>query len=236
MKILKHLSDLYFILLIMFQLLGLTNISAQTRTGDWTVPTDFGQFVITVGCGGTCITDIIYTWANFHCDGITLVSGSIHSMRTGGWAITDRNFSIQTSIGTNQTITINGSFNLSGNTVSGTYSVNVYGTICAGTWGPIMSLIDINEINIPTEYFLSQNYPNPFNPVTVIKYSIPEQNFVTLKVFDTQGNEITTLVNEVKPAGSYEIKYDAANLSSGIYFYKIQSGNYSQMKKMMLLK
>ena len=102
------------------------------------------------------------------------------------------------------------------------------------------------EIEIPNNFSLSQNYPNPFNPVTTIKYSIPsvisipnsrERNLnVTLKVYDVLGKEIATLVNEEKPAGNYEVKFNASSLSSGVYFYKLQSGSFVQTKKMILMK
>ena len=98
---------------------------------------------------------------------------------------------------------------------------------------------------IPTEFFLYQNYPNPFNPTTKIKYSIPESplpggdgrgGLVTLKVYDVLGNEIATLVNEEKPAGSYEIEFNGSNLLSGIYFYQLRAGTFIQTKKMVLLR
>ena len=88
----------------------------------------------------------------------------------------------------------------------------------------------------PTIYNLSQNYPNPFNPTTTIKYSIPKQSLVTLKIYDILGRQITTLVNEEKPAGNYKIKYDASSLASGVYFYRLQAGNFVQTKKMILLR
>jgi hypothetical protein len=101
-----------------------------------------------------------------------------------------------------------------------------------------------NESLIPSEFKLEQNYPNPFNPSTKIKYNIPsviasgttQSQFVSLKVYDVLGNEVATLVNEEKPAGSYEVEFNAANLSSGIYFYKLQTGAFVETKKMILLK
>jgi 1,4-alpha-glucan branching enzyme len=100
-------------------------------------------------------------------------------------------------------------------------------------------LTDVQEQqnnNIITEFRLEQNYPNPFNPATNIKYSVPEQGMVTLKVYDILGSEVTTLINEVKSSGTYEIRFDAGNLSSGVYFYTIKTGTYMQTKKMLLLK
>jgi hypothetical protein len=93
------------------------------------------------------------------------------------------------------------------------------------------------EINsLPTDYSLSQNYPNPFNPSTTIKYSIPSGEFVNLRVFNSIGEEVKTLVNEYKIEGTHEVKFNAADLSSGIYFYKIDVGKFSSIKKMILLK
>jgi len=89
---------------------------------------------------------------------------------------------------------------------------------------------------IPKKFNLDQNYPNPFNPSTKIQYSIPQSSSVTLKVFDILGNEIETLVNEEKPIGTYEITWYAVNLPSGIYFYKLQAGNFIETKKMILMK
>lgn len=85
-------------------------------------------------------------------------------------------------------------------------------------------------------YHLSQNYPNPFNPVTRISYYIPEDQYITLQVFDVLGKEIATLVNEFKSAGSYDVQFNATDLPSGIYLYRIKAGDYSQTLKMIVLK
>jgi hypothetical protein len=103
------------------------------------------------------------------------------------------------------------------------------------TYSYIISGIEQLTGDIKT-YSLSNNYPNPFNPSTTISYSIPELSFTTLKVYDVLGSDVITLVNEEKPAGSYEVELNANNLPSGIYFYRIQAGNFTQTKKMMLLK
>jgi len=98
-----------------------------------------------------------------------------------------------------------------------------------------LTVIDIDE-NIPTKYELIQNYPNPFNPVTIICYALPIASHVELKVFGVLGNEIATLVNESKPAGSYVVEFNGNNLSSGIYYYQLSTENYIQTKKMVLMK
>ncbi|HQF43682.1 MAG TPA: FlgD immunoglobulin-like domain containing protein, partial [Ignavibacteriaceae bacterium] len=110
------------------------------------------------------------------------------------------------------------------------------------------------EVGAPEEFSLSQNYPNPFNPVTKIKFTIPtppsssplskgrnEVGFVTLKIYDILGNEVATLVNEYKPAGTYEVEFNShsdegQNLSSGVYYYQLKSGSFISTKKMILLK
>lgn len=91
------------------------------------------------------------------------------------------------------------------------------------------------ENELPREYSIS-NYPNPFNPTTRISYSLPEASYVTLKVFDILGSEIVTLVNGAKPSGKYEVEFDASQLPSGTYIYKLTAGNYQTIRKMLLIK
>ena len=95
---------------------------------------------------------------------------------------------------------------------------------------------DVNEEVLPTEFKLEQNYPNPFNPSTVIRYEIIDARFVSLKVYNSIGQEIATLVNQKQNAGKHNVEFNASNLPSGIYFYSINAGEYSSVKKMMLLK
>ena len=92
------------------------------------------------------------------------------------------------------------------------------------------------EIFNPSYYILHQNYPNPFNPITTIKYEVPELSYVAIKVYDVLGKEMASLVKEEKPAGSYEVEFDASGLPSGVYFYKLQAGNFVETKKMVLMK
>ncbi len=94
----------------------------------------------------------------------------------------------------------------------------------------------LNSDILPTEYSLKQNYPNPFNPTTNIQYDLPLDNFVSIKIFDITGREITTLVNEFKTAGRYSVGFNGANLSSGIYYYKLEAENFSQVRKVLLIK
>jgi hypothetical protein len=99
----------------------------------------------------------------------------------------------------------------------------------------IVSLVNEEGI-VPEGYTLKQNYPNPFNPLTTISFSIPSSAFTSLKVYDILGNEVATLLNEEKQAGNYEIQFDASALKSGVYLYRLNAGNFSEMKKMILLK
>ncbi len=93
-----------------------------------------------------------------------------------------------------------------------------------------------NNVNNPIKYNLSQNYPNPFNPTTTISYDIQNDGIVTIKIYDILGKEVKVLVNEFRQAGSYQINFDGYNLSSGIYFYKLETGNFVQTKRMALIK
>jgi len=130
------------------------------------------------------------------------------------------------------------------------YGTNLFAGTDNGVWYcPVSKLItDVEDQSndIPSHFTLSQNYPNPFNPTTTIKYSIPLSEFVTLKIYDVLGNEVAILINEEQQAGNYEVEFsakggsasggNAAGLSSGIYFYKLQSGGFIETKKMLLLK
>ncbi|MEJ5304867.1 MAG: T9SS type A sorting domain-containing protein, partial [Ignavibacteria bacterium] len=91
-------------------------------------------------------------------------------------------------------------------------------------------------VEIPKEFKLSQNYPNPFNPSTLIEYSVAKPEHITIKVYNVLGKEVATLVDEMKEPGVYSVRFDASNLSSGIYFYKLQSESYNAVKKMILQK
>jgi len=106
----------------------------------------------------------------------------------------------------------------------------------------LTDISDLNQLNY--RYELNQNYPNPFNPITTIRYQLPERSIVALKIFDILGREAATLVNEEKPAGSFEVQFNASGLTSGIYFYQLKAGDpstgsrqvYSETKKMSLLR
>ncbi len=108
-----------------------------------------------------------------------------------------------------------------------------------GLWKrPLSQVIGIRTISteIPADFKLEQNYPNPFNPITVLRYSLFENRYVTLKVIDIRGKEIAALVNEKQNLGTYEVEFDGSGLTSGVYFYRLTAGGFSDTKRMMLLK
>ncbi len=132
-----------------------------------------------------------------------------------------------------------------GSTAAGTYYVRAYRSSGQGSYAikisnryPASPLTDVKkeEIIIPADYSLSQNYPNPFNPTTNIKYQIPVPGYVTLKVFDLLGREVKTLVDGNLNAGFYNAELNASDLSSGIYFYRIQTDKFTAVKKLLLIK
>ncbi|MBK8552063.1 MAG: T9SS type A sorting domain-containing protein [Ignavibacteria bacterium] len=100
----------------------------------------------------------------------------------------------------------------------------------------LTSVAGLNVLNIPEKFSLEQNYPNPFNPVTVIRYSLNENRYASLKIFDATGKETATLVNGVQNAGTYLVEWNASSYPSGVYFYKLETESYSETKRMILLK
>jgi enterochelin esterase family protein len=96
--------------------------------------------------------------------------------------------------------------------------------------------VEDEEFAFPNEFILEQNYPNPFNPGTKIIYSIPQNSFVSLKVYDVLGNELANLVDAQQSAGRYEVIFDGSNLASGIYLYTLKAGNFTSTKKLVLMK
>ncbi|MEI7484873.1 MAG: LamG-like jellyroll fold domain-containing protein [Ignavibacteriota bacterium] len=102
--------------------------------------------------------------------------------------------------------------------------------------GDVVTGVTPVSTELPSKFELSQNYPNPFNPVTKIEYALPKTGLVTMKVYNVLGKEVATLVNEVKNAGNYTVDFNASNLSSGTYFYKIETNGFSDVKRMMLIK
>jgi hypothetical protein len=160
-------------------------------------------------------------------------------------ALTDSTQSVAYNNTTDGNYTLKVSSKILANNVFGINLPTGYGQITLNDVAPGATNADLNYLltdvkdnisNLPESFSLSQNYPNPFNPSTTISYSLPKSGHTTLKVFNILGNEVANLVNEDKAAGQYNVKFDASNLPSGIYFYKIQSGSFVETKKMILLK
>ena len=106
-------------------------------------------------------------------------------------------------------------------------------------WSNVLSfnnVVSVEETSLPLEYKLEQNYPNPFNPTTQIKFGIKETGAVEIKVYDVLGNLVSVLLDQEMNAGNYNVTFNASNLSSGIYFYKLRAGFFSETKKMLLMK
>jgi hypothetical protein len=122
-----------------------------------------------------------------------------------------------------------------------TYQQNIFmGIDYGGVWKhPISEMLNgVNkeQNNLPSSFKLEQNYPNPFNPSTTINYQLPKSNFVTLKVYDVLGREVKTLVSEREAARNHSVTFNAKGLTSGVYFYRITAGGFTDVKKLMILK
>jgi uncharacterized delta-60 repeat protein len=115
------------------------------------------------------------------------------------------------------------------------YGINTSYDLTTIRYSQLVGIQNISS-NIPDRYELQQNYPNPFNPETKIRFSIPKENFVRIKVYDILGREVSSLVNKQMTPGTYEVSFDAASLSSGIYLYRIETAEFSDVKKMMVVK
>jgi hypothetical protein len=98
------------------------------------------------------------------------------------------------------------------------------------------TIVQENSFGLPTNFLLFQNYPNPFNPSTTIKYELPKSSEVRLSIFDLLGREVSVLVNERRDAGVYDVKFDGSGLSSGVYFYRLQAGDFVQTRKLCLVR
>jgi len=144
-----------------------------------------------------------------------------------------------TNGGTNWTLQLSGTTNWLGSVYftdsNNGIAVGENGTILRTTNGGVTFINQISS-EIPKGYSLYQNYPNPFNPITNIKFDIPKSSYVKLTIYDMLGKEVTTLVNEKLSTGSYKVNWDGSGYPSGVYFYKLVTGDFIDVKKMILLK
>ncbi len=182
--------------------------------------------------------------------------GGCHTFEDGSVSASTNNFEVQ--------ITVSGTSNdVAGELVDASGTVVAYNnrtssnpftltapgpgsyTVFAGYAGPLrwdstsvsISVTDVGENQSnPTEYKLYDNYPNPFNPSTTLKYSLSETSFTSIKIYDAIGNEVAVVVNEMKTSGTHQATFIADGLSSGVYYYTLQSGSFNETKKMILMK
>jgi hypothetical protein len=111
------------------------------------------------------------------------------------------------------------------------------GTILRTTsGGSAVSVRDNQPTTAPSDFALSQNYPNPFNPTTTIRFELPKESHVTLRIYNMLGQQVMNVVDDRRAAGKYELRIDASHLASGVYFYRLLAGDFSSMKKLILLK
>ncbi|HAQ21514.1 MAG TPA: hypothetical protein DCR40_20125 [Prolixibacteraceae bacterium] len=243
MKKQKLLKKTFIIMVIALLLCLNGKVYAQPQSGDWKATTAFGEFIFTVNSAGTHITKITFTLVNYKCGPITQSGSMSISWSGSGVPITNNQFIIEDTENTYWgpiKTTINGTFTQTGDQASGTWSKNVFGTICSGSWGPIGSLVSIKEI-VNSMFLLAQNYPNPFNPLTTINFQVVKSAPITLKIYDTIGREVRTLVDGFYDAGNYSTTWDGLNnngqkVNAGIYFYCMESMDFKEVKKALLFE
>ncbi|MCX6121918.1 MAG: FG-GAP-like repeat-containing protein [Ignavibacteriales bacterium] len=165
---------------------------------------------------------------------------SVHFIdQNTGWAVGSLGLILKTTNGGNNWISQTSEINTALNSVyfvnNTGWAVGEAGTILKTTNGGVTFVKDA-KTEIPDQFVLYQNYPNPFNPNTRIEYGISKASHITIKIFDILGREVATLINEVKSAGIYTTTFNAAKMLSGIYFYRLQAGNFVETKKLVLLK
>jgi hypothetical protein len=173
---------------------------------------------------------IIAMWVSNDGDSINIRRGVINFLGTTAYKRNSNTASTSVSP-TCMIYSPNATTNLSAFSYAGFGPTNIY----ANQEG-LVTGISQNGTEVPNDFSLSQNYPNPFNPVTNIKFAIPVSGFVKLTVFDITGREVAVIVNKEMTAGNYTADLDASKLSSGVYFYKLNAGDFSDTKKMMLVK
>lgn len=214
------------------------SLNAQPKSGDWRVSTRFGQFVFTVNSTGTQIIKLATTFSNYTFGGVTQ-NGTVVSQVSPGWPISNSQFALTTSINPTGTtkLNLNGTFTPVGDQASGTWSMLVSGQTDAGTWGPVI-FTSVKEVasGIAERFLLEQNYPNPFNPRTTIRYELPKESPVSLKVFSLLGEGVAILDEGVRPPGVYTVQFDASQLASGVYLYRLQACEHDATKKLVVLE
>ena len=173
-------------------------------------------------------------------------NGIVNLQWTTATELNNQGFEVQRKFGSNNFVTI-GSVSGHGTTTSPNQYAFTDKLLNAGKYIYRLKQIDFDgsfayssevnvDVNFASKYSLEQNYPNPFNPSTKISFSVPQSSFVSIDVYNSIGQKITTLVNEQMNAGNYSVNFNAANITSGIYFYKMTAGNFTEIRKMILVK
>ncbi len=200
-----------------------TNLFAGTNGGGIFLSPDSGKSWIAANSGLT----------NFYANTFAVSGTNLFAGTDGGVFISTNNGTGWTVASTGLTDTMIYALAASGENIFA-------GTQHAGVWrrplSEMISSVALPLAQVPKQFRLEQNYPNPFNPNTTIKFQLPRTSQVNLSVFDILGREVSVLVNERKNAGSYEVKFDASNLASGVYFYRLQTGNFVDTKKLLLIR
>jgi len=227
-------------LIVMFPY-GCGGMYAQPGSGDWIATADFGSFVFNVSDDGTYITEITYTFSDWTC-GIVTTSGTIAISSGSGWPISDNQFTIENNLDAKfppkETMTIEGTFDDSGDAASGTWRSVKYGTTCSGSWEVIPNSVEDLRNEDPAKFEIVQNYSSPFNPATFC-YQVSKITEVELSIYNQFAQKIRTLVNSRQPAGRYQIQWDGRDkagnhVANGIYLFRFKAGAFTQTRKVIL--
>ncbi|HEY3251467.1 MAG TPA: T9SS type A sorting domain-containing protein [Ignavibacteria bacterium] len=207
---------------------GIAGTSAMTTTIGRTTNGGVSWFAQSIGSGLAGYCNMKWIWESNTC----FLSGT-----TGSGGCIKRSTDAGLSWSTMTTAGLSGIAHFDANRES---STSPFGTAIISD-GSLIKLacqpVGLSSNNdIPENYFLYQNYPNPFNPVTEINFSIPKQTFIKIMVYDILGNEIKLLINEIKNAGNYSVEFDGSDQPSGVYYYRLLASNFTDTKKMMLIK
>jgi len=213
--------------------IGRYNTGTGSFIGDFIASTlNFPQQLTSIGNGKIAVCEFSGVLSGIRIyDSLGVLSDTLKGVTgvRGSWKMPNGNFIVTNSTGV---------YEVSGTTGS------LIRTIVSGLNFNCISVFDPNMITAvgseqqirPDKYKLFNNYPNPFNPNTIIKFQIKDSRFTTLKIFNLLGQEVAVLLNETKTPGTYEVNWDAANYPGGVYFYKLTSGDFSETKKMVLVK
>lgn len=200
-------------------------ITSYTDSSARIINVAVGNFSFTPAAITNAVVGDTILWTRTAGSHTTTCDGSMFTSRPAGAPAWDSPINSGTT-SFRYVITVAGLYNY----ICTPHAPDMAGTINAS----VSSITQTTEIVRGFE--ISQNYPNPFNPATKINFSIPFSSQVSLKIFNNAGQEVATLVNENLSASSYEINWDASDFNSGVYYYKIQAGNYNETKKMLLIK